>query len=522
MTSVVVTLAGINGVYVAAQDRPKLVVGIIVDQLRTDYLETLNDKFSSGGFKRLMGNSLYIKDLDYKIPDIDVASATAIIQTGSYPRQNGITSSNVYSITESRIKSVFNDPGYIGNFTDETYSPEALRVTTLADEIALESSGKSLIHSITPDPESAIILSGHSGSSAFWCSDETGKWVSTTYYTSPPAAIQNINYNNPLISRLDTLKWMPSRRIDSYPYVSSDQLVKGFKYTFPRNDKDVFKLYKETPLINTEITNIAKDYLKTLNLGKNAEITDVLNLSYTLAPYSGIDSGNGKYELEDSYLRLDRDLESLFNELEKNIGLDKVLVYVVSTGYFTEPETDMSQLRLPTGSFSVKRALSLINAYLAAKYGNGTYVDQYYNGHIYFDKTALEERALDIDKVVQDARDFLVKMSGVKDAYTISDLQSPAVSQLEGHRLGSDPKTSGDIIVEFIPGWKVTDDTKFPNISQKEKTLSYQSPAFIFGGGISPQVIETSVDATAIAPTIARALRIRSPNSSVSKPLPIK
>lgn len=521
LSSVLVSLAGINCIYVSALDRPKLVVGIIIDQLRTDYLENLNDKFTSGGFKRLMDNGLYVKDIDFKIPNIDEASATAIIQTGAYPRQNGVTNAKVYDISNQKVSSTFNDTNYIGNFTEETYSPASLRVTTLSDEIALDGDGKSSIHSIAPNAESAIILAGHSGSSAFWLTDESGKWASTTYYSAPPEIAQKINYNNPLLSRLDTLKWIPIYSADSYKDISQDLLTKSFKYTFSKSDRDVFKYFKESPVINSDITEIAKDYIQTLKLGKNDEAYDVLNIGYTLAPFSGVNSGNGKYELEDSYLRLDRDLESLFQEIDKNIGIDNVLVYVVSTGYFTEPERDAVKYKLPSGSFSVKRAISLINAYLAAKYGNGSYVDRYFEGHIYLDKPSLEERNLDAGNVAQEARDFLVRMSGVKDAYTIADLQSPSVSQLEGHRLGNDPKTSGDIIVEFIPGWKVIDDSRFPTITGKEKTLSYPSPAFIFGGGISPKIIDYSVDATTLAPTIARTLRIRSPNSSVSKPLSI-
>ena len=519
VTSVMAGLVGIHSLTVAADSRPRLLVGIIVDQLRTDYIETLQDKFGTGGFRKLIENGVYLKDLDFKVPLPDAASATAILQTGSYPRQNGITSTEIYNPSEKKAGSVLYDPAYIGNFTTDTYSPSALRVTTLTDEIALESNGKSQIHSIAPNPEEAIILSGHAGNSAFWISDETGKWSSTTYYPSQPATLQTKNYNTPLVSRLDTMKWVPFKDLSYYPDIASSTKKDGFKYTFPRSDKDVFKLYKNSPYVNADVTEAATEYIRTLNLGKNNEATDVLNVAYSLAPYPAIKKGDGKFELEDAYLRLDKDLERLLKEIDAYVGLENTLVYVASTGYATEPERAASDFRLPGGTFSVKRALSLLNSYLAAKYGNGTYVDQFYAGHIYLDKPALEERGLDISRVAEDARDFLVRVSGVADAYTIPDLQSPAVAQLEGHRLANDPKTAGEIVMEFNPGWKVIDDTRYPPQTLPDITTAYLTPAIIMGTGIKPGVVEHTVDATAIAPTVARTLRIRSPNATSSKPL---
>ena len=167
----------------------------------------------------------------------------------------------------------------------------------------------------------------------------------------------------------------------------------------------------------------------------------------------------------------------------------------------------------------MKRALSLLNAYLSAKYGNGSYVDQYANGQIYLDQKVIEEKNLEPKKLAQEGRDFLVKMSGVDEAYTPHDLVSPAIKQLEARRLSIDPKSSGDIILEFTPGWRVVDDSRFPNVTQDTKSTSYLFPGFLMGDGIAPKVITETVEATSIAPTVAGKLRIRSPNSVQSKPI---
>ena len=522
LSTIVVGLAGIQGVTLAAASRPKLVVGIMVDQLRTDYLEDLYELFGSGGFRRLMDQGLYLKDVDYEIPGSDSATATAVIQTGTYPRYNGIVGATILDAATKTPKSVFTDPAYIGNFTNETYSPGALRVTTITDELSIDESGKSRVHVIAPDAAQAIVLAGHTGSSAFWLNDDTGRWSSTTYYSNAPTILAKGNYSNPLVSRLDTMNWTPLMSGPVYPYVPYKEINQSFKYRFSKSDKDVFKLYKKSPYINTEVTEAAKEYLADLKLGKNSEGTDVLNLAYTLAPYPLAGNEGYRYELQDAYLRLDKNLEDLFKTLDQYAGKEDVLVYLVSTGYFSEPLPDKDTYRLPTGTFSVKRALSLLNAFLSAKYGNGSYVDYYSKGHIYLSAKTLEEKNLDINKIAEECRDFLVRMSGVEDAYTISDLMSPAIEQLEGYRLATDPKSAGEVILDFNPGWKVTNDSRFPPEDELNNTTAYQTPAFIFGNGVANKVVESPVSATSIAPTISGKLRIRSPNSAVGKPIPLR
>lgn len=522
LKSIVFSLAGIQSVALAAESRPKLVVGIMVDQLRTDYLEDLKHLLGPGGFRRLMDKGVYIKDVDFRIPGSDATAASAIIQTGTYPRYNGITGSTILDPATKTPKSIFYDKSYIGNFTSETYSPATLRVTTLTDELSVAEEGKSRIHSIAPDAAQAIVLAGHTGNSAFWLNDETGRWSSTTYYNSSPTILTKSNYTDPLISRLDTLKWTPIMSGPNYPFVSYKNINKGFKYNFPRSEKNIYSLYKKTPFINTEITKAATEYLADLKLGTNQEGTDVLNLGYTLAVYPKAADDDYRFELEDAYLRLDKDLENLFNALDRYAGKEDVMVYLVSTGYFTEPLPEKDSYRLPGGTFSVKRALSLLNAFLSAKYGNGAYVDYYSNGHLFLNSKTLEEKNLDNTKIAEEARDFLVKMSGVEDAYTMGDLTSPAIYHLEASRLATDPKIAGDIILEFNKGWQITDDSRFPATDQVNNTTAYPMPAFIMGAGINPTVIEETVLATSIAPTIAGKLRIRSPNSATEKPLFLK
>lgn len=524
LTSVICSLVGLHTILGVEPARPRLVVGIMVDQLRTDYLEFLKTNFSEGGFRRLMQNGVYLKDVNFKVSGLDRPSGTAIIYTGSYPRYNGITASKVYNPQTKDMVPALKDATIIGNFTDETYSPGALRLSTLSDELAIALDGEGRIHSIAADPQQSIIMAGHAGNSAFWINENTGKWASTTYYHDAPNILPNRNYSNSITQRIDTIRWTPLRPSENYnPNSKSKKKNSGdFIHSFSLSDRDVFSIYTSSPFINEDITDAAISYLKDLALGSNSGSTDMLNLAYTVAPFTyGIEQ-NFTSELEDIYLRLDLQLNRLFKAINDYVGLDNTLIYVSSTGYYDDPVADDLKYGIPSGTFSVKRALSLLNSFLSAQFGNAAYVDTYSGGHIYLDRKVIEEKQLNLKDVSEISRDFLVRMSGVNDAFTMGDIMSSALPLMEGIRLGTDPKTGGDIILEFNAGWTIVNDLHFPNDIQVARSTPVLTPVFILGKDVSPSEITATIDAVAIAPTIAQIMRIRSPNGAQEKPLILK
>ncbi|MFG6427439.1 alkaline phosphatase family protein [Lepagella muris] len=522
ITSVICGLVGINTMLYADASRPKLVVGIMIDQLRTDYIEYLQNLFGEKGFNKLMKDGAFLKDVDFKVNGLDKVSGTAMIYTGGYPRHNGVTSSKVYDPNVRDMVPALQDATMIGNFTTETYSPVGLRLSTISDEIAIDGAGLAAVYSISPDPQQSIIMAGHAGTSAFWINDNTGKWATTTYYREAPSQLTQRNYSDPITSRLDTMQWKPSRPLSTYPGLPAQKRILDFKHTFPTADRSVYRMYISSPMVNTEVTDVAITCLRDLKIGSRGDAIDMLNIGYTAAPYKYVKDGDFRLELEDSYLRLDGQLSRLFDAIDKYVGLNNTLVYVASTGYYDDAVEDDAKYRTPTGYFSVKRALSLLNSYLAARYGNGDYVDTFSGGHVYLDRKQIEERKLDLKEVAEASRDFLVQMSGVSDAFTMSDIMASSLPAMEAMRLGTDPKTGGDVILEFNAGWSVVDDTKFPNETQVIRSGLVQTPVFIMGPNVEPVTIGTPVDATAVAPTVTQVLRIRSPNGSASKPLNLK
>lgn len=499
--------------------RPKLVVGIVVDQLRTDYIEYLQTYFSERGFRRLMKDGAYMRDVDFKVKGLDAVSATAMLYTGAYPANTGVASATIYDPATRKHQPALSDPKTMGNFTNDSYSPENLRLSTLGDELAVDGLSLSAIYSFAADPQVAIIMTGHAGTGACWINDNTGNWATTTYYKNLPAPVSARNYSGSVASRIDTMQWKPSMPIDKFPGLPEQKKIYPFRHMFPRSDRDVYKRFGASPIGNSEVTDVAIECLKQMKIGGNSNSIDMLNIGYTLAPYKYVNDGDFRAELTDAYLRLDGQLGRLFEAIDKYVGAGNAVIWLSSTGYYDDAVIDDKKYRIPGGEFSMKRAESLLNSYLSALHGNADYVVAFRDSHLYLDHRILEDKKLDVSDVVADARSFLAKMSGVSDAFTLYDILSPSTPEEESLRLSIDPKKGGDIFVTFNPGWTVVDDIEYPPTSHPVRDTPVLSPAFLVAPGIAPQTISVSVDATALAPTVSSILRIRSPNGSVSKPL---
>lgn len=495
--------------------RPALVVGIVVEGLSMDYLELLRSRFPEGGFRRLMEQGVTITDLDYGTP-LDGAAASAMIFTGTSPAVNGIPASAVYDPETRRPTPVLLDQATIGNFTDETLSPKSLTASTLADELRIDGGGLGYVYAIAPDATQAIVLGGHAGNSAFWINDATGKWATTTYYKDLPAPAQNMNHREPTEYRLDTLQWVPSVAVDKLPDLPSYKKLYPFRHTFPRSSALRYKAYKNSPAVNTDITRLASDYIHILSLGKR-ESTDMLNLAYTLQPFMYGRDADTRAEAMDSYLRLDRDLARLFSTIDtKGPGMDNTLVFIAGTPITNRSRRDDDKWGLPFGEFSSRKAVSLLNMYLMAIHGNGEWVSGYHDGQLFLNHKLIKERNKDLRAMRDESARFLTRMSGVTNAWTIDDvIDRRATERPDAMRRNTLVTAAGDVFLTIAPGWQETDDDSDTDAPRTTvRAASAVAPAFILAPGGKPATITSTVDARAIAPTVAGILRIRSPNGA--------
>lgn len=517
LSGVLLGLMTINVVAQAESARPKLVVGIVVDQLRTDYIEYLKDLFGEKGFKRLMKNGVYLQNVDFRAEVNDAPTATGMIYTGNYPARTGIPETTVYDPESGLSTHALRDTEYIGNFTDNTLSPRNLRLSTISDELAIDGGGLGLIYAVSADPQQAVIMAGHAGNSALWIDKNTGNWCSSTYYKDFPQRISNRNRRTPLSSRIDTICWRPALPMNLYPGLPAQKRIYPFSHTYPRSDREVYSLFATTPPGNNEVTDVAIDCIVEQNLGNRGDVIDMLNVAYSAAPYKYIADNDFRPELEDTYIRLDAQLGRLFDEIDKRVGLDNTFIFLSSTGYCDNAIIPDSKYRIPTGEVSLKRLESLLNSFLSAKYGNGDYIKGIHSSYLYLDHSLLDRKGLSIDEIGRNARDFIIKMSGISDVRTLSEILSDTSAGSEALRLSIDPRIPADLMLTFTPGWTVTDDRSYPPVKRPIGSSPVTTPAFILSPSLKATTVSTPVKATALAPTVSSELHIRSPNGAIEK-----
>lgn len=506
-------LAG--GALTLSAQTPRIVVGIVVDQLRTDYLEQLRPYFGDKGFSRLINEGAYFTDVDFKATAADSPTGAAVIYTGAWPSANGVAGAEVLDEVSKRNVPVLAD----ASKTKFEYSPANLRLSTIADEFFINNGNLSRIYSISGDPQTAVVAAGHAGTSAIWLDESTGLWNAPTYYGAMPAVVANKNRTSPPAKKIASTVWRPLNLSSAYKMGNSWN-DGNFTYGFSGANRDAYSKFKQSAPFNTEVTDIAIDLLKSLQAGGENQ-TGMLNIEYTAAPINYDFDSDNRPELVDTYVRLDAELGRLLEAIDRDFGKD-ALVFLTSNGYAQEPAVSESDARIPTGEITLKKVESLLNSFLSAKHGNGDYVAMINGPQLFFDRKLAEVKNLDLRKLRQDAKDFLLKMGGISEVYTIDEVLGADSRKLRDMALGVDPKRNSDLFLVYTPGWTLTDDNTYPPVSKKVRLANPATPAFIMGEGITPRVITESVEATVLAPTISAAIHIRAPNGAASKPISLK
>lgn len=497
------------------KETPKLVIGITIDQLRGDYLEMFQHNFSEKGFKRLLSSGLVYQNINFDFPNINSSAAVATIYTGANPSYHGIIGSRKINLDNGTEISIFEDNEFIGNYTQDKLSPKALKVSTITDELKIASKGASNVYSFAPDAAEAIIMAGHAGNCAYWINDYSGKWATSTYYKDFHWTVDLENRNSIYSTSLGSLSWkpfLPVERYNTFPYTSN---IVAFQHHF-----DSYSLAKKSPITHGNTRNIALQLMEKADMGKRS-YPAFLALNFYLGNYPKSAEKSYSVELQDAYIRLDKDIEILLDKVEKTVGLSNTLIFIASTGYY-DAEDPYTNVNMPDGVFYADRCEALLNMYLMAIYGKEQWIEKIYNQQIYLNRKLIEKKNLNLEEFQNKAAEFVVQFTGVQDVATsIQLLTGKANDNMIRYKNIFNKDVSGDIFFEVQPGYKVVaneQEAKTTDKRVRENTIT--APVIFFGNNIKPERIRRTVNATEIAPTVSHILRIRSPNASKSKPLP--
>ena len=524
LTSLVALMALMSMEAQTTAQQPRLVVHILVDQLRTDYLEAFSPLYGEGGLKRLMSKGRYFPDARQPFKSVDRASATASLVTGASPSDHGIPSLTWLSRQTLRPVYCVDDAAYKGHQTTEASSPANLLTTTVADELEVATGQFAVTYAIAPDRDMAILMAGHVSDGAFWISDQTGSWCGTSYYGEYPAWASVYERMEPLSQRIGSLTWKPvvQGAHSDFHYFQNVAFAQKTDFSHTFTDASRIRQFKTSALVNEEVYNFVSRCVEGSYLGRD-HVPDLLSIGLYAGNYENKSVLLAPSELQDTYVRLDRVIADLLALFEHLAGPKGTLVVLSSTGYSDTfgGETNLKGYRLPTGTFSMERASTLLNMYLVPLYGKAQYVEGTSGNNIYLNPKLIEQKQLNLNEVLTRCEEFLGQMSGVRAAYTARSMALGAWDQTVSRiRAGWHPERSGDIIVDVSPGWQVT--AADGSIAVHPGDAYEPFPLMIYGPEVVAAQVNTPVVATAVAPTLSRCLRIRAPNASREAPLQLK
>ena len=479
---------------------PRLVVAITIDQLRSDYLENFAPYYGTNGFRKLLTQGLVYENAAYPFVSPDKASAISTIISGTTPSYHSIIGEQWLDRNSLRPINCTEDPSHPGVPT-----PSQLAVSTLGDEMKVSSQGTAKIFAIAPFEDMAILAAGHAADGAFWLNEKNGQWISSQYHSSnTPQWILSFNELSNTKRKKEKTEWQP-QIIHQKP---------DFKHVFKGNRRHLE--YQTSGLINADITELALSCVNYQEMGAD-DTTDLLCLTYYAGPFDHKPVTECQKEIEDTYIRLDKELGNLVSRLESRVGKEEVLFVITSTGYSDPEGIDYARYRIPTGIFYVNRTANLLNMYFGALWGQGRYVEACYDNQLFLNHKLLESKRISLTDASQRAQEFISQMTGVKNVYSSLQLLNGSNGQLLKLRNSFNYQRNGDILIEVAPGWHLqNEDTNYDRLSEASAPLF---PIIIYGADIPATRVQLPVTTDRIAPTIAKTIHIRAPNACTAEPL---
>ena len=529
-----------------ANNKPKLVVGIVIDQMRSDYLYKYQNRYGNDGFKRLLKEGFNFKNTNVNYIPSETAPGHASIYTGTTPSYHGIIGNTWYDTTAKSIIGSVSDTQQtiVGSLTESPVgsSPKNLETSTITDELKQASNFKSKVISISIKDRGAILPGGKAADAAYWHDWESspGHFVSSSYYMkSLPNWVKKFNKEEKSDNYLNET-WNTLYPLETYTISSPDDndyepsLSGKTSPTFPYNFKDMrlqskgkeYQLLWISPKGNTLLTEFAITALKEENLGKD-EHTDFLSISYSVPDVVGHTFGPQSVEMEDIYLRLDKDLATLFAQLDDVIGNDNYTLFLTSDHGAIQNVSYLKDHKLDAAVARTTGDARKLEAFLDNKYGDGSWIRAVNGNNLYLKKETVDEKKLTMPMVEKEAADFLMSSPEVFLALTADDLKIQVYE--EGLRKtiqnGYYVKRSGDVIISYTSGTIIHPN---PNIDVIDVngtvhgsgyTYDTQVPMLWMGAGIPKGESVRAVHPIDIAPSLSMLLNIPLPSASQGKPL---
>jgi predicted AlkP superfamily pyrophosphatase or phosphodiesterase len=511
--------------------RPNLVVGIVIDQMRWDYLYRYYGRFGEGGFKRLLHDGFKCENtyINY-LPSATAVGHSAIF-SGTTPAINGIanndwvdqlTGVHVYCTDDSTVISV----GSISN--EGKMSPRNLLSSTITDELRIASNFRSKVVGISLKDRASILPAGHTPTGAFWFDDTSGKFITSSYYMEKlPIWVDNFNaLNEP--EKITAKDWTLLYPLNTYVQSTADNSVWEGKFagetttTFPHRISELYKAHhvtiRSTPFGNTLTLDFAKAAIDAYKLGQTAE-TDFLTINCASTDYVGHMFGPNSVETEDTYIRLDRDLAAFFKNLDEKVGKRNYTVFLTADHGASNSVDFNKTHNIPAGFWRQDDYRDKLNQVLKSKFNADKLVISVVEYQVNFDLPKIKARNLNYDSIKKAAVDYLRNDPTTLFVADMAKLNDEVIPEVVKEKMvnGYNYHRSGAVWIIPIAGWLQSN----PVGTGHGQWNPYDThiPLIFMGWGVRKGQSFDNVYTTDIAPTIAGLLHIQAPNGCIGKPI---
>lgn len=517
------------------KQQPKLVIGIVIDQMKQEYLYRFENKFGEDGFKRVIKDGFMGKNMHYNYIPTKTAAGHASIYTGTTPRYHGIISNGWYSKASGRMAYCVGDSTVTG-LGDKSYtgqmSPRNLQSTTITDEIKLTSNFRSKVIGVSIKDRGAVLPAGHTPDGAYWYDGKNGQFVSSSFYFETlPKWVTKFN-NKKLVDKYLNQTWETTYPISEYVESTPDNTLyenisKGKETpTFPydleklRKLNGPYSLISNTPFGNNLVLDFALDAIVNEGLGED-DIVDFLAVSLSSTDYVGHAFAPNSVELEDTYIKLDQDLGKFLSYLDKKIGQDQYVLFITSDHGVVANPIFLTDHNLPGGYIGGKNIRTQISDELNKTFGEKDWILNISNEQVFLNEKLIAASNLAIEEVEQAVSKALYSLEEIAEVYTALDLRFVSESDYLGKLLinGFNKKLSGNVLFTLKPGYLMNDYGTTGTNHGSGNTYDTHVPLIFYGAGIKKGETSRNLEIIDIAPTLSMLLNVSLPSASTGKPI---
>lgn len=519
-------------------ERPALVIGITVDQMRMDYLYRYWDEFGPGGFKRMIENGMVCADHHFGYAPTYTGPGHASIFTGTTPRYHGVIGNDWYERASGNSVYCVNDPNVTGlglgnpELRDGKHSPHRMHASTIGDELKLATNLQAKVIGVSLKDRGAILPAGHLADAAYWFyGQDQGKFISSSYYMIKlPKWVDkwnragysekylNAGWRSP-ISLAKLQKLGEDNNPYERPFEGAANAVLPYDLKLLSASNGGYDILKTTPHGNTLVVDFALQAIEEESMGRD-EITDLMAISFSATDYVGHQFGAHSWETMDTYVRLDQQLSRLFTALDNMVGQDAWLCWLTADhGAATVPSL-AKEAGLPVDYWKPGNMIDDVKADLSRTYGAEEWVLNYSNDQFFLNRPLILEKGLDLGDMQKRIQLLCQTYPGVLMVATAQDLTAGQYGHdevLSRIYAGWSAHHSGDVIVIPEPGWiqygyqGTTHGSPF----------SYDThvPCLFYGWHVPAGITYERTYIRDIAPTISALIHTPMPNACTGRPI---